>query len=425
MMSIRIDKKKFLPTILVLIIILVSADTVIVGTNNNASIIKLANYSPMILFGFTVIACFVKKKRIVLSAKTIITIFLCGSVLLTFIIKSAGDYIDSYVITIFLLLSALLLTTILPFEVFVHSFENVVYFLCVWSLVTFVLSLISPGIFSLFPKITNKAGLSFANTLFSVVQINTSTSRNFGCFREPGVFQMYINVAIMIHLIKNENIKINRFLVFIASIITTFSTTGYFTLLILFICVSLFKYNFSKKVKALLLISLGLFVFLQLSGQSDQIMYLINKPFNNKDTSSLVRTASIVCNFQIWKSNPILGAGHTQTYTLYQSLATIFSGRIINDNANTVMFLFACYGSLFGAMMLIGTYLFCYRLSNNKYFGLMILLVFLMLYSGENLYRSIFPYLVSMYGLDYLYRRVALSKEQVFTISPSTGIPQL
>ena len=83
----------------------------------------------------------------------------------------------------------------------------------------------------------NTSGMSFYNLFIVVIPkiyyYSSIMVRNFGLFREPGVYQMYIILALIIQLFifSKPNLKIT--IMYILVLISTFSTTGYIALLLL------------------------------------------------------------------------------------------------------------------------------------------------------------------------------------------------
>jgi hypothetical protein len=117
---------------------------------------------------------------------------------------------------------------------FIYIFTKTMHFICLFSLVTFAILLTVPGVLSVFPTITNATGLTVNNLVFTVVYNSTYINSNFGLFWEPGVFQTFINLALYFQLFVLKDLNIRRIIVFMITIFTTFSTTGYLSAFLLF-----------------------------------------------------------------------------------------------------------------------------------------------------------------------------------------------
>ena len=106
-----------------------------------------------------------------------------------------------------------------------------IFFLCVSSLIFWVIQLSIPTILSPFVCL-GIFGHPFYN-LF-VYAGDMFSFRNGGMFWEPGAFQIFINLALLIELLKNLP-RGRVILVYVITIITTFSTTGFLGMGMLFL----------------------------------------------------------------------------------------------------------------------------------------------------------------------------------------------
>lgn len=252
-----------------------------------------------------------------------------------------------------MLLAAYLVSSIIPFKNFMHSYRKIMFFLCSFSLIVYVLYLLAPGIFSIFPDKVWHIGITFKNLYFTTIPVSMSDYyRNFGIFEEPGVYQIYINYALMIELffIKKPNIK--YIIVYIATLITTISTNGYVVIAILLLAY-LVKENkgsdeeqkYIKRLKILICVAffIGLVVFQMLPGYYQAAFTKFTEMsgnVNNVSGSGDERLRAIVYSWNAYKDNLSLGIGYT-------GMQESFSNIIMTC---TPLNWFLIYGGIYGIL---------------------------------------------------------------------------
>lgn len=130
---------------------------------------------------------------------------------------------------------------------FIALFEKVMLFICIYSCICFTLNLIFN-----FTASTPMLGSLYKLWMGQNIKIY---SRNSGPFWEPGIFQIYIVIALYFSLFyfKNKNGKFPLFyvIVFGVTILTTISTTGYLIMgvLLLWKYVSISRSTKTKQLK--------------------------------------------------------------------------------------------------------------------------------------------------------------------------------
>ena len=178
--------------------------------------------------------------------------------------------------------------------------------------------------------------------------------RNWGPFREPGVFQLFIVVAVIYELFRKKKSNWIKLVVFIFAIITTFSTTGYIALGVVILAVVLMnKNNMSIGQRRLLigvvivfvLLILYLSIFTDLIIKSDGYGSVFGKILGSYESLSYnTRMASIWTNIKIFFENPIFGKGITYVDNHYSAIASSMYGMSIVDNTNMLFILLARFG---------------------------------------------------------------------------------
>ena len=160
------------------------------------------------------------------SYRVYIFIILVLNIILTMIIKS--DYqLYNFSLLVFIFIG-FVVSYVYEYKEFIKAFINIMIFISMYSLITTYLFkplIIHTGIN--FPTIINSVNNVFYNFIFSFALTAESYIRNFGFFREPGVYQVFIILAlIFLTFVKNIKIKSRKkiiyTLIFTVTILSTF-----------------------------------------------------------------------------------------------------------------------------------------------------------------------------------------------------------
>lgn len=154
----------------------------------------------------------------------------------------------------------ILVTIILPYMFlkiiglkFIHYFVNVIYFFSILSLIFFILTNLSSEFYSLSSKFPQYLGLDkAADEQYLIYTYETQTVlgmiRNPGPVYEPGAWAVFVLLAICFNVLTNKKLFNIKNILFIITIITTFSTAGFLSLSILILYFLLFsKMNYILK----------------------------------------------------------------------------------------------------------------------------------------------------------------------------------
>lgn len=334
-------------------------------------------------------------------------LFLIISSILTLI--SNQDDVYNYLIFWIVLFVAYSIYVSIKLNDFIYIYIDIMYFLALFSLITFIFSILFPAFPLFFPNITNTANLTVSNLFFSVLHYTSDMSMNFGLFWEPGAYQTFINLALFFHLFVVKELNIKKIIVFIFTIFTTFSSTGYLaTMLLLFIFLlinpNILKYEFKKykKIVRLLLglIILGIITFnflpniIKFKVFGKLKILLGDQGLNNQlYSSTTVRMDSIKYPLMDFMDNPFVGVGISN---LYQS--AIDNG--YNMITSTPVNWFGFFGFFVG-LSFIFLLLNWSSIVKGAWFTKLLLLLFLLLIViSENYNRNIFYLLFIFYSFD-------------------------
>lgn len=151
----------------------------------------------------------------------------------------------SYLANIMQIAIGFFCASIIPIERFKIKFVDIMVFFAVVSLIGFALGAIYPGIAQRFPLTIGDASVDYYNAGIYVFMRPKGfgnfflTKRNAGICWEPGCYQCFLNIAILL-LLEKQNEKGDRhfytkFAILIMTVVTTISTTGIIILAILLV----------------------------------------------------------------------------------------------------------------------------------------------------------------------------------------------
>ncbi|MBO7289317.1 MAG: O-antigen ligase family protein, partial [Clostridia bacterium] len=279
------------------------------------------------------------------------------------------------------------------FKDFAKKFEKVVYFLCVYSIIVYFISTILPDFIKLFPQTENVNGFKVHNLIFAVVYPN-STPRNSGMFWEPGAFQTYINLALIIELFYFKQLRKNRLIVYLITIFTTYSTVGYITtLFIAYTYITQLLFSSANRDKnstrnlffILTIVVIAVVVFLSLNTSTSERVFgklkYIEGTTGGRNTSASVRMGAFTKPFKVFWDYPLFGAGT-------RGMTNFALNERYNMNTCTFVNWFAYFGVFYGALMMRMFYKFAKRFSNKKLIVYMIFFAMFLTTATENYYRN-------------------------------------
>lgn len=258
---------------------------------------------------------------------------------------------------------------------FFKIYEDILLYLCIIALFFWGIQLLIPNTLSqVFDIISfSQPGSGNVSSNIIVYTIGNSSAaggatlnfgfislvRNSGFAWEPGAFACFINLAIFINLIRTK-FKISgnlRILLFLATLISTFSTTG-FAILVVILFFYAYNQHFNYTVLAsILIVGVGLYVF-TLPFMNEKIIdaseYNTEEIIENSPTDDRQyipqRFESLQIDFIDFLNHPLLGLGGHQdarwTNKLGVNIATISGlGKVISifGIVGIIFFFFSLY----------------------------------------------------------------------------------
>lgn len=312
---------------------------------------------------------------------------LCGCFLRSEDIKQTA-------IVIIMLVLAYIYSVCLSAHDFAEKFINIIYFLCVYSLITFFLYKLNPSIVERFPIVYNEMDYLAYNMGFSMIR--SYSERNQGIFWEPGAFQTFIGIALILELFLIKRFSKKRIIVYLATVFTTYSTTGYVSVVVIllvymiYVMINKVERNF-KNVRSLLfligLVAVLYLIFTNLSTETSKHVFGKITAYRNdtsrvkKMTSASVRVDAILKPISLFLDNPVFGVGTT-------GLNGFASEEGYKMNTCTFVNWFAMYGFIVGMIFVGGFYKISKYITGNRTTALLVLIAFFILTISEDYVRN-------------------------------------
>ena len=397
--SINRSKKFDISVILTFIVIYVSNDTLLFGTNANRNFFWV--HVALLLMTFVYLA--IKTKE--LSKQLIFfTLVLAVMMVLTQAVNRDTEYIK-YIYNIFVLALCLLFSNYFERNRFFNAFVGTLYYIALFAIIFFVLWNVASPMLRRLPGIVNESGMRFYfYGLGFLGNVRAGTiQRMYGIFREPGVFACYLALAMIIQLFFIDRLNIKRVLVLAIAAVLTFSTAAYIVVAVVLIGYFL-KQAFQKrekrheKVWTLLAVLLVVLSAIVIWIGPERIMNLVFNKLKATNSSRDSRFGSIEANLRMFLQNPILGKGWNYVELNFSRYAgaSIYQG---NHNTNTFLKILALYGIVPFSCIFYGVYRFFRRESKAVFWGLFLTAMWMVALSNEDFSVNILFYLLPMYGI--------------------------
>ncbi|WP_310877411.1 O-antigen ligase family protein [Priestia megaterium] len=356
------------------------------------------------LFLFLIIATFyvIRNKKINLF-NIIILLGIFVFLLCNYLLSPAGD-IFGYVALMVKFLTVFFILNFSDFDKLLKYYVYIIAVMCVVSIPFYLYGIVfSDSVRTILPSQDVWGHLLKVTPVYNYQDY--LMQRNNGMYWEPGAFQAFINVAILVNfkIINTNKKKLILFIIFFITLVTTFSTTGYlvFFLILLAQLQSIQKYKLTKKS----LITIGMLfllimVFLLIALKSGVILDKFN-PNSNTYASYVRRDYDLKVAIELMQKRPYVGWGFNNT--------DMYNGYNFSGSSNSLLTM----ASQLGAFSIIFYFLFyAYKLKlifKNKVETFIYFICLLILFSSENLiFQPIFiaPLFYSYRNLSFTHKRL-------------------
>lgn len=387
-------KKDFWLYLFVAILLEVSGDTALFGGSIDNTLKNVPYYLMVALLGLVVFKRDFKNEKLL----PWIGVFIF-SISLSSIVNE-GTITGAAVVLPCLFVGAYLITTKISFYDYSRIYINIILIGTLYSIIIWILAILGFVSLEFFNTTGGSSILKYGPCYFFS---SPFLYRNSFVFREPGLFQIMINMAFLFEITsKTDKIDIKHIVIYAVGIFSTLSTAGYITFGIL-----LFLYFHKGKISSynvflFVVLAIGIFfVFMQ-----EDLMGFVFDKFNGGSGNTRSRS-TVISMYILFHDIKCLffGAGVGNLNTLYASYGSQifnFYSHIDGMLTNTFLNSAATFGIWIFVYFVAGFYLLAknltkYRPSSDMY---IVFIVFLLLFSNEAMYYSIFPHLMVFYGFN-------------------------
>ena len=385
--------------LLLSLIIYVSDDTVIFGTNIDLKYIYFKYVFTICAFFFL----FVKNKTFVKTRQFNYCVAMCFFVVLSSIFND--DLRLGLIYKCIVLLLSCVYASKIDFNRFAETFVGFMYVVAFVSVICTLILMVHPAIFSFATGLENTANTPFYNLFIYVAPTITESVRNYGIFREPGVYQMYLIICLVLMLYYTPKFELKEFVVVSMALFLTFSTTGYIayvgvaTLLV----IKRKGEGISKKQRRYVLMLLALCMLLIVTQtnlfSTDGMVF--DKFSNPGRHTTIARMSSLTTNVKIWLQYPIFGAGLQNVNDMFETITLRDYGFASPHNTNTFLCELATFGIFYFILFCIGIVRFSRLFGCSLFEHILLLALLFVLSIGEKLTFSPFFYIMIFYGYRY------------------------
>ncbi len=384
----------------VFLIVFFSNDTTLFGTNMNQAFVALGfKLEAIIMLGIVAVYTVNHGYLISLNKRMAViwSIFVLG-VLATSCINQ--DFRGGYVTLILMAAVGAFTTKCISLIAFSRAYVNVFKFFAICSILGRVITDVVPSLRYVGLHVQRSTGQVFYHYILyarSIEQIGGN--RNYGIFREPGVFQAYLIIAIIICIIlfdkRNYKKEIIGIAVLVLATMMTKSTTAYIELILVWLFFSIKGNRHAKgKEKTVILVTEMVVVTLLIcylcmysfgAGPSIVKRVFLDKFDSSSESyaSGFTRMASIGANIRLWLKNPLFGVGITNKSQAYNDLVYSLYGNSVDSDTNTVLATFSQFGCLVGMIIVVGVFGLTCIIGNRRKERLIALIMVLVLLSTE------------------------------------------
>ena len=231
----------------------------------------------------------------------------------------------------------LLVISILGYQNFSKLYVKIMFVLCCLNLIfyfdhVYLFNLFDP-LSSILPELKTWDNLPFSNYVFYFSPSHTtaysSLIRNPGIFWEGGAYQYFLNLALIINLYFHRRplFSFSNW-VFVISILTTFSTTGYVIMCFVLVYTFIGKSHERNITRKIIVIAPLLIILASSSVIVDKI---INRESQAYQVSTLRRMQDSLIDYTVIKENPLLGIG-LGNKAVWQTYSNRFGGGTGSSN---------------------------------------------------------------------------------------------
>ena len=248
------------------------------------------------------------------------------------------------------------------------------------------------------PVFSNSIGYLFHHFGLAIVSDDYVKMRNFGIFREPGVYQYFVLLALYLNnyrvFWKKEGHLWLCNGVLALTMLSTIATGGIVELILLAVAVFFHKKLYRSRTALIWILVLAILAggaFAWIVAQQGELYWTIYGSFVSKFApgadSSTERVETIVENTRFFLNHPLVGG----------RLADIFDAVANNTSSSTL--LFAIFGILGGLLHVLSWVSLVWEKERSVFGNLYLLIILFMAFNTQNLIADVYLWLFPMMAL--------------------------
>lgn len=241
------------------------------------------------------------------------------------------------------------------------------------------------------PEFANSKGRTFYNFFLAFVSIVEVKGRNFGIFREPGVYQFFLIVALYLNnytVTWKKNWQLWTVNIILAvTMLSTFATGGVIEMglfaVVMFFDKKWYKEKRARIIAAILLLILAavvVFVIVQKGALYYELSGMVSKLFERRD-SNTERIDAIFTDIDIFFRHPIFG----------DKLAAVLHA--VENNTTSTMNMYAIFGFVGGTLNVAAWAALVWEKERKLWANLSLLVILFMSFNTQNLIADVFFWL--------------------------------
>lgn len=266
------------------------------------------------------------------------------------------------------------------------------------------------------PVFQNSHGVEFYNFILSFVPLEYVKTRNFGIFREPGVYQFFLMLGLYLnHYVVSWEKPSRMWIVsgiLAAVMLTTFATGGVAELalfgIILFFDKKLYRNKWTWCVLAAVALGIAGILIAASTRQTAMLrriyweLYdMVIGKFTYQEESIGDRVGSVAVNMGAFLGNPLCG----------QKISEVLYA--ITNNTTSTLIQFACFGVAGGILHVAGWVALVWKKERKLWVNLGLLAVVFLSFNTQNLIADLFFWLFPVMALtEYLVPRLKNHKRR-------------
>ena len=390
--------KSFLITVLLFGMLLLSRNTLI-----STSLLGFyrSQFLMLLLISLTAVLFLILNrndlKRIFTDKRIVIAAVICAVVILPMIVKR--DWQMMYLSILLCLMFAVFLTYVVSYKEVAKIYVGIIAVLGAYSVVaTYGMRLLPDSGMLSVPEFSNTNNVEFYNFGLAFVSQSYVKNRNFGIFREPGVYQYFLLLALFLNNFTISWQKTSRYWlingILAVTMLTTMATGGYVELGILAVIVFFHKKLYRSRTACIVVAAgfiiglIGVGMIIRQKGQLYWELYgmFVSKFFPGEE-SGIDRVSSILTNTMYFVRNPFVGEMVSEV--LYS----------VQNNTSSTTILYAILGLLGGSLNIAVWFALVWKRELGVVTNLGLLLVLFMSFNTQNLVADVFFWLIPTMAL--------------------------